>query len=58
MKLGRYVIVDDGGNCVTFHELDVLIIESLSTRVFEARTATQSDLFSLELALTQPNSHC
>ena len=47
MKLGRYIIVDDGGNYVTFHELDVPIIESLSTRVFEARTATGSDLFSL-----------
>ena len=25
MKLGRYVTVDDGGNCVTFQELNVLI---------------------------------
>ena len=25
MKLGRYVIVDDGGNYVTFRKLNVLI---------------------------------
>ena len=25
MKFGRYVIIDDGGNYVTFHELNVRI---------------------------------
>ena len=25
MKLGRYVIVDDGGNYATFHELNIRI---------------------------------
>ena len=32
------------------------ILRSVSTSGFEARTATESELFSL--ALTQPHSHC
>ena len=32
--------------------------DSLSMRVFETRTATRSELFSLLLALTQPHLHC
>ena len=50
MKVGCYVTVDDGDNYVTFHRLNVRVkiktIGSLSTRVFETRTATGREHFA------------
>ena len=59
MKFGRYVTVDDGGNNVTFHELnqrlrkDKKITKAQSDSVSSNRTAVSC--FFLVLSVTRPS---
>ena len=38
MKLGRYVIVDDGGNYVTSHKLNFRIVKNIKNNLSDNET--------------------